>query len=469
LYQKGSYDPKDLTNQNYKSLIIETQTLIIKSVEKGIKDNVIPIVMEQSLKNDVFLFSALKTHAQLFDASRLLTDENGKIRSAFNFEKKVTKINNSYNTFYLDAERNFALTSAQQAANWNDVDKDGDRYNLQYRTALDEKVRNSHAVLEGTTLPVSDSFWDQYYPPNGWRCRCVATQVNKDKYPLSDSDKAIEKGKEATSLIGANGKNKLEIFRFNPGKQKVIFPPNHPYTKVSGASTVKEIINSGQLNNNLIDLNKHIKKVADRSSIKSILMDYAEKIPESFANGLETIKFSSSKSYLMQHSIGVNTITGERIGKSTISLSRHTFGIGGGFNPAQDLINGFDAIKNGEELTFNQEYSFESLWHEILHAKSKTTHTNLSSIQRQKMETVNQFVARHTYPEFMASFGGKAIHQKDILSDGYGYGSWISDFRTKLKELGIDEKEAVSFLEPHLMNDYTNLGNKIDELFRSNK
>ena len=59
-----------------------------------------------------------------------------------------------------------------------------------------------------------------------------------DDYKVSDSKKAIEQGNLATSQIGKDGKNKLEIFRFNPGKDKVIFPPTHPYTKVVGAKAV---------------------------------------------------------------------------------------------------------------------------------------------------------------------------------------------------------------------------------------
>ncbi|MDD6471780.1 MAG: phage minor head protein, partial [Bacteroidales bacterium] len=60
---------------------------------------------------------------------------------------------------------------------------DGNRYNLQYRTVRDSHVRPEHAALDGVTLPPSDPFWETYYPPNGWNCRCSAIQVRKTKYP----------------------------------------------------------------------------------------------------------------------------------------------------------------------------------------------------------------------------------------------------------------------------------------------
>jgi hypothetical protein len=121
------------------------------------------------------------------------------------------------------------------AAKWNDLEKDGDRYNLQYRTAGDSKVRDAHARLRGTTLPAKDPFWDSYYPPNGWRCRCTAVQVMKEKYPVDNSTEAIKKADAATIELDSKGRDRNAMFRFNPGKQQVIFPPDHPYYKVKQA------------------------------------------------------------------------------------------------------------------------------------------------------------------------------------------------------------------------------------------
>ncbi len=127
------------------------------------------------------------------------------------------------------------------AAKWNEF-SNSDRYELQYRTADDNKVREEHAALNGITLPKSDPFWIYYTPLNGWKCRCTTVEVLKGKYTTSNSDKANKAGETATTQIGKDGKNRLEIFRFNPGIQKVVFPPAHPYTKIAGASSVKKQI-----------------------------------------------------------------------------------------------------------------------------------------------------------------------------------------------------------------------------------
>jgi SPP1 gp7 family putative phage head morphogenesis protein len=186
------------------------------------------------LKNDVFVFCGCKTIAELREASSLLMDAEGKIRSWHDFKQEMTSVHSLYNVTYLEAEYNFATQSAAMAARWHADAQDSDEYLMQYRTAGDDRVRDSHAEMNGITLPVSDSFWAEYYPPNGWRCRCTAPLVLKSKYGPTDQVKAINAGEAATTQIDAEGRNRLEMFRYNPGKQQVIFPPNHPYYKLKG-------------------------------------------------------------------------------------------------------------------------------------------------------------------------------------------------------------------------------------------
>lgn len=197
--------------------------------------------MMESLQSDVFLFSGLKTHAQLFEASRQLLTEDKKIKSFDLFSNDVSSIKKNYNQNYLEAEYDFAVGSVLMAERWDNFNN-SDRYYLQYRTAADDRVRVSHQVLHNTTLPKTDPFWDKYFPPNGWRCRCTTVQVLASSNTISDTKKAAKNGETATTQIGESGKNKLELFRFNPGKQKVVFPPAHSYNKVAGANRVKPII-----------------------------------------------------------------------------------------------------------------------------------------------------------------------------------------------------------------------------------
>lgn len=167
---------------------------------------------------------------------------------------------------------------------------------------------------------------------------------------------------------------------------------------------------------------------------------------------------------MMRHSMLYNSKTNEWVGGSKLTLSTHTFT--NEFNPVEELRNAFANIKKGDKLTFRQEYAIESLWHEILHAKTQTKPMILNQLQIKSMETVNQFIARHTYHKFIERLGGRAFNQEEVLENGYGYKSWIADFRKFLKEKNISEQKAVEFLTPHLMSDYTTLESKIRELFK---
>lgn len=48
-----------------------------------------------------------------------------------------------------------------------------------YVTAGDGSVRDSHAVMEGRVYRADDPIWDIWYPPNGFRCRCMVVSLTE--------------------------------------------------------------------------------------------------------------------------------------------------------------------------------------------------------------------------------------------------------------------------------------------------
>lgn len=180
--------------------------------------------MRQRLQRSDYIFSGIKTFHELNEAFPSLIDSNGNRKPFEQFLNDVQKINQTYNQNYLRAEYNFCHASANMAAKWEQFQQDGERYNLQYRTAKDDRVRPEHAALDRVTLPITDSFWESYYPPNGWNCRCTVVQVRKSKYPETPHDEAMALGEEAT------GKDTKGIFHFNPGISQKTFPDYNPYT-----------------------------------------------------------------------------------------------------------------------------------------------------------------------------------------------------------------------------------------------
>ncbi len=156
--------------------------------------------MRERLTRSNYIFSGIKTFHELNEAFPSMLDENGNKKPFERFLNDVRKINDTYNANYLHAEYNFVQASATMAAKWEQFSEDGDRYYLQYRTAKDDKVRPEHAALDGVTLPMSDSFWETYYPPNGWNCFLPNTPVL-----TANGWKHIASIKKGDLVIGGSG------------------------------------------------------------------------------------------------------------------------------------------------------------------------------------------------------------------------------------------------------------------------
>ncbi len=192
-------------------------------LDAGYEKTAMSDAMRERLQQSTYIFSGLKTFHELNEAFPSLLDEDGNRKTFNKFLQDVQAIDSTYNENYLRAEYNYVTASAQMAAKWEDVEAAGDRYNLQYRTAGDSRVRPEHRKLDGITLPPSHKFWDAYYPPNGWNCRCNAVSVLKDKYDVTGEDEVYERAAGAL-------KDKEEMFRFNSGKQQKAVPDYNPYT-----------------------------------------------------------------------------------------------------------------------------------------------------------------------------------------------------------------------------------------------
>lgn len=180
--------------------------------------------MRRALTRSDYVFSGMKAFHEMKEAFPSLLDEKGDRKPFHRFLRDVQAVDETYNRHYLRAEYGFVTAAADMAAKWERIEKDGDTYLLQYRTAGDANVRPEHAALDGITLPPSDPFWDSYYPPNGFGCRCNAVQVRRGTATETDRDEAMERGEKALR------KDKRGIFRFNAGKERKTFPDYNPYT-----------------------------------------------------------------------------------------------------------------------------------------------------------------------------------------------------------------------------------------------
>ncbi|KLU14280.1 hypothetical protein AFK69_01405 [Xenorhabdus sp. GDc328] len=55
-----------------------------------------------------------------------------------------------------------------------------DRPYWMYTGINDSHTRKSHLALHGRVFRYDDPFWQAFYPPNGWRCRCSVIALSDD-------------------------------------------------------------------------------------------------------------------------------------------------------------------------------------------------------------------------------------------------------------------------------------------------
>ncbi len=241
IHNKGGYNSDMLNDKPVKKMRDEFAQFFDETINMELKSDHISEAMSKSFKNNIFVFSACKTETQLREVGALLINEDGTVKPRAQFMREVKEKYAGYYEPYLEAEYNYAVSASQAAGKWANYAADGDNFDLQYRTSQDDHVRESHAQLHNITLPIEDPFWDKYFIPNGWGCRCTVVQVRKGKYKTSDSAESIKLGEAATNQTNNAGVNKAAIFRYNPGKEAIIFPPHHPYFKALDKAKIDKL------------------------------------------------------------------------------------------------------------------------------------------------------------------------------------------------------------------------------------
>ena len=398
-----------LQEQPARDVIDETFRILGGAVSSSISEEM-PAELTGLLENNAFIFSGLKTYHSLNEVGLSLIGDDGGIKPFEKFHEDVVKIDAKYNRNYLYAEYNHAVTSSQMAAKWHDFQQDGDRYNLQYRTANDERVREEHQRLHNITLPVSDPFWEQFMPPNGWNCRCVVVQVRKGRYPESDSQQAVGIGEQITE------EPKKRIFRFNPGKELKVFPDKHPYNKAPEAAK------------------KIVAKLAEEIKTPEQAVRFIQEQEDRrawFERGFSSLIATSQR--------GVNGYTDM---KGLIAMTHERLG---------RILSGLTKLRRGGEVTFDEADALATFWHEITHNRNKPGNMYMSKMQIRFMELANEFVARKTLPEFYKSFGVK-IQYPEFMDNraSTGYNIMVRNYCKAIELTGAEADKVMETMREHL-------------------
>lgn len=166
----------------------------------------------QNLRYNTATFDAFKCHKEAKEIYRLLTNEDGTARTWKEFRQDAMRVCEKYNQRWLQTEFNQAHATAKAARKWQGYQRNADLYpNLRYRAVRDERTRRSHQMLDGYVIPIDDPFWDKYYPPNDWNCRCS----------VQPTDDPVNMPPDVPDLP--------VLFQANAGKTARVFDTTHPY------------------------------------------------------------------------------------------------------------------------------------------------------------------------------------------------------------------------------------------------
>jgi SPP1 gp7 family putative phage head morphogenesis protein len=94
----------------------------------------------------------------------------------------------------------------------------------QYVAVMDRRTRPAHAALNGRVFRYDDEFWNSFWPPNGYRCRCTVraldqADMDSRKIDLSSSQGQMDEVDIPWSTRNPNlGKDRVARFEYAKGK-----------------------------------------------------------------------------------------------------------------------------------------------------------------------------------------------------------------------------------------------------------
>jgi SPP1 gp7 family putative phage head morphogenesis protein len=208
------------------NLYIQTARVLNKAVSLGIGTNAPPDLVSH-LRNNIYIFSAAKTATQVDDINSLMVKDGGAL-SLPEFKKAATARFQVYNQGWLESEYVTAQTAASSAVNWQYTEDNKHLFpRLKSYAIIDQYTAVECMRMNGVIASVDDPIWNHNIAPRHWRCRCHEERI--DKYDSAHSTSAPK----LRQIESQNDASMQDIFKFNPGKDKIVFSNKHPYYEIA--------------------------------------------------------------------------------------------------------------------------------------------------------------------------------------------------------------------------------------------
>lgn len=125
-------------------------------------------------------------------ATTIETELRGKINelisSGVTVREGIRALNEKFNALGLTSQKEHTLEAifrtnlqvSNQAGQWQAYQSPAINeilWGFRYDAVMDDRTRPAHAAFHDTVLPKDDPFWQSFWPPNGWNCRCNAIPI----------------------------------------------------------------------------------------------------------------------------------------------------------------------------------------------------------------------------------------------------------------------------------------------------
>ena len=395
----------------------------------------------------------------------------------------------------------------------------GCRYYV-WMATMDERTRPDHQAMNGVICSVDDptvyytenpddplhpvehqrtSEMCHLHPGDDFQCRCTSVAWDpeidgqyevKERPEEEPSEEPEEKPAtlaevEAATERAEKAERELEGARNETKNVKLELSEANRALRLQNAAEKRHNRNQAQIDKiqerwnihqvklaGIIDTEyaaKDTKLIKDVSDVQKVIDRYIAKFPKETEYSRIHVATFNKPPTLTDYVAMKTSRKLECIGFNKAKSSR----IGNGPSAFKDLVNAFQKIQRGKKLSFDEEYAIESFYHEILHSKAKQyvvlKQHGQGDFKRTAMETINQFVSRHDYAEFIRNMGGRVYNQADVLENGGGYRNWVRTLRDFIRTKNLDESKILTEFRDKLLNGrYDELDSVLYDFFRKN-
>ncbi len=130
----------------------------VSGIAKGAQLTTVFNALQKAIENGTSFSAFKKQCREIFERRGWTGKRSWRVQNIFR-----TNIQTAYNAGQYKRQKEMAETFPY----------------LQYSAVNDRRTRPTHKALDDKVFPVDHPFWDTWYPPNGYRCRCTTLSLTR--------------------------------------------------------------------------------------------------------------------------------------------------------------------------------------------------------------------------------------------------------------------------------------------------